>query len=104
MGTRVLDRVVERGQGMDWLRHGIGDNGRVPTAVRQHRSCATDGPDHDHHRTATTPVERSPDPSPRNEGTLCGAVSDRPDDRRNECATTTASETEHHCSVEHPPN
>ena len=38
------------------------------------------------------------------EGTLCCTTSDRPDDSRNECATTTsaASETEHHPYIEHP--
>jgi hypothetical protein len=110
-GTLVVDRLVERGHCRRTrirrgLRRGIGDNGRVPAAVRRHRSCATDGPGHDHHRATATPVECSPDFSPRHEGTLCCAVSDRPDDSRNECATTTsaASEAEYHSSVEHPLN
>jgi len=58
----------------------------------------------------TTTTAPPPPPSsaatipPRHEGTLCRAVSDRPDDSRNQCATTTsaASETEHHPYIEHP--
>jgi hypothetical protein len=107
-GTLVLDRLAERGH--RWrtrirrgLRRGIGDNGRVPAAVRRHRSCATDGPGHHHHRATATPVERSPDSSACHGGTLCCTTSDRPDDSADERATTTAaSETEHHPNIEHP--
>ena len=56
--------------------------------------------------TAPPPPPRAqPRFLPRHEGTLCCAVSDCPDDSRNECATTSAaSEAEHHSSVEHPLN
>ena len=108
-GTLVLDRLAERGH--CWrtrrrrgLRCGIGDNGRIPAAVRRHRSCATDGPGHDRHRATAIPVERSPDSSDCHGGTLCCATSDRPDDSADERAATTsaASETEHHPYIEHP--
>lgn len=81
----------------------VGDNGRVPAAVRRHRSCATDGPGHDRHRATATPVERSPDSSACHGDTLCCTTSDRPDDSADErAAATAASETEHHPYIEHP--
>jgi len=48
-----------------------------------------------------TPAQRSPESSPRREGTLCCTASDRPDDSADErAASAAAPEAEQHPSVE----